>query len=357
MSPNVAELAEDPMFQLNAMLWLVQPLPQESQVPDIRPILYERGFSVYAIAPFLAAPPDLRLAMIGAGVSLKERVRPDVVLEGHGKFAITECKKSSFGAGSSSREQMRTLLAISGSRIAEVLAEPRERVRGSMLVTVLPEPQRGRFTETLDALETELRNAGCPAGDWTILGLRVDEDCIALVFDPAGAGFFGVQPGGHCFLRVWPGSDPRPLYFIPYDPDVQQSPAEANRCRRILLDRIHSSIISMVGRSVPFSETRVRREDLLREATLGMYELWENRDSAVHLKRLCQEFIRDLAQHVNQRVPGAFTYVQAEQVWVIRVGDEQQHQSLLEAMMGFSAESTQRAPVEQSRLFEGLEEM
>ncbi|MBE3576243.1 MAG: hypothetical protein IMX00_00855 [Limnochordales bacterium] len=354
MRQDLAELVEDPIFQLNAMLWLVQPLPRDFQALGIRPLLYEQGFSVYAIAPLLAAPPDLRLAMIRAGVAFKERVRPDVVLEGQGKFAITECKKSSFGSESSNRDQMHTLLAISGPRLAEVLGEARERVKGSMLVTVLPEPQRSLFTETLGALQAELRSIGCPAGDWATLGLKVEQERIALVFDSRSASFFGFEPGGHFFLRVWPDTDPRPLYFIPYDPDVEQSPAERNLCRRILLERILASLIRVVGRSTPPCEIRISCEDLLRDATLGVYEFWENRDSAVHMRRLCKHFIRNLAQEANQIIPEALTYVGQDQVWLIKVADEGQHQSLLQAMMEFSAEHTQPAEIEQIPLFDDL---
>jgi len=87
-----------------------------------------------------------------------------------------------------------------------------------------------------------------------------------------------------------------------------------------------------------------------------VYKFWENRDSAVHMRRLCQHFIRNLAQEANQIIPEALTYVRQDQVWRIKVADEGQHESLLQAMMGFSAEHTQPAEIEQIPLFDDLDE-
>ena len=48
MSPTKTEVISDPLFQLNVLLWLTQPLAEASA---ITPLLYQRGFSVYAITP------------------------------------------------------------------------------------------------------------------------------------------------------------------------------------------------------------------------------------------------------------------------------------------------------------------
>jgi hypothetical protein len=53
MSPTKTEVISDPLFQLNVLLWLTQPLAEASA---ITPLLYQRGFSVYAISPALTGP-------------------------------------------------------------------------------------------------------------------------------------------------------------------------------------------------------------------------------------------------------------------------------------------------------------
>ena len=46
--PTLPELVKDPVFQLNVLLWLAQPLPQAYQ--EIIPLFYGHGFDVYALA-------------------------------------------------------------------------------------------------------------------------------------------------------------------------------------------------------------------------------------------------------------------------------------------------------------------
>src|SRR5438309_1259630 len=131
MSPTKIDPVSDPLFQLNVLLWLTQPLPQESAIV---PLLHQRGFSVYAIAPALVVPLDLQVAARQAQIALQPSARPDVVLtqESERKFAFTECKASSFGPNSSTAEQARAFLLTTGSRAAEVLGLDAAQVRDSI---------------------------------------------------------------------------------------------------------------------------------------------------------------------------------------------------------------------------------
>ena len=45
--PALSELIRDPIFQLNVLLWLAQPLPSGYGITSL---LHSRGFDVYAIA-------------------------------------------------------------------------------------------------------------------------------------------------------------------------------------------------------------------------------------------------------------------------------------------------------------------
>src|SRR5205823_3552170 len=122
----------DPLFQLNVVLWLTQPLPQGS---SIVPLLHERGFVVYAISPPLPVPLDLQAAAQSARVALQNSGRPDVLLAHplERKFAFIECKASSFGPNSNTAEQARSFLLMAGPRAAEVLGLDPAHVRGSLL--------------------------------------------------------------------------------------------------------------------------------------------------------------------------------------------------------------------------------
>jgi len=72
------ELLRDPLFQLNIILWLTQPMPPQG---SITPLLHQKGFSVYAIAPTLSVPPGIALAVQRSSLQTQQRVRPDVVLK------------------------------------------------------------------------------------------------------------------------------------------------------------------------------------------------------------------------------------------------------------------------------------
>ena len=135
--PALPELIRDPIFQLNVLLWLAQPLPSGDA---ITPLLHSRGFDVYALALRLSLPPDLLLVMRNGGFEVQVGVRPDIILakESSGKFAITECKGSSFGNRSSTAHQARTLLALAGPRCHEVLGLQPQAVRESTLTYLLP---------------------------------------------------------------------------------------------------------------------------------------------------------------------------------------------------------------------------
>src|SRR6266581_3195760 len=130
--PALPELIRDPIFQLNVLLWLAQPLPSGDA---ITPLLHSGGFEV----------------QVG--------VRPDVILakESSGKFAITECKGSSFGSGSSTAHQARTLLALAGPRCHEVLGLQPQAVRESTLTYLLPSSQRPAMRATISELLAAFR--------------------------------------------------------------------------------------------------------------------------------------------------------------------------------------------------------
>ncbi|MGH8057840.1 MAG: hypothetical protein ACREOH_11495, partial [Candidatus Entotheonellia bacterium] len=197
------ELIKDPIFQLNALLWLAQPLPDRQ---EIIPILYRQGFSVYAVAPLLSLPPDLRLAAQATAISLREGVRHDVILvqQGEQKFAFTECKADSFGPASSTADQARSLLLVSGPRAAEILALAQSQLSSSRLVFVVPEHSRSRLSQTLSSLQSELRADGMPVGEVAIIGLLLTASDLSLSIDSAGSQFFGLAAGTHPFTRVEP---------------------------------------------------------------------------------------------------------------------------------------------------------
>jgi hypothetical protein len=351
-TPN--ELIEDPLFQLNALLWLTQPLPDGN---EISPLFYKQEFTVYAIAPLLPLPLDLRLAAQRAGIIMRDGVRPDVVLtrERDRRFAFTECKASSFGPISSTAEQARSLLVVAGPRAAEILGLASGQVADSLLAFVIPENHRQTLTQTLTSLCKELDDNGVPAGHFSVLGLVLTDTDISIVINDLGSAFFTLASGANPFMKREPGTDPRPLYFIPYDPDVAQSEQERAFCKRVLFERMHSTIIAAIGRANPPTELALESQKILNDAMFGMYGHWENPDSAKHMRRLCRQFMDPLTQAVNSVVPGSMVF-QPGEGWKISLHNEEQHEKVIDALTRFSCETLDLRIEPQPSLFDDLED-
>jgi hypothetical protein len=354
MTSTVNELLKDPLFQLNVLLWLAQPLPGKG---EITPLFYTKGFTVYAIAPLLAPAPDLRLVAREAGISMQDRVRPDVVLahESDRKFAFTECKASSFGPTSSTAEQARSLLAVAGPRAAEVLGLASGQVAGSLLAFATPENNREPLTQTLASLCKELGENGLPTGRFSVLGLVLTDTDIGIVINDLGSTFFALPTGTNTFMKREPDTDPRPLYFIPYDPDVEQSEQEKLLCKRELFERMQSTIVAAIGRANPPTDLTLESQKILNDAMFGMYGHWENPESARHMRRLCREFLDALTQAVNAVALGTMVF-QPRKGWKISLQNEEQHERVIDALTRFSCETLDLRIEPQPSFFDDLED-
>ena len=337
MSKMLSDLLEDPLFQLNALLWLAQPLPV---LAEIVPLFHAKGFTVYAIAPSLGLPPDVRLAAQEAGIDVQERVRPDVVLanEGDGKFLVTECKKSSFGTESTTAEQSRSLLLVSGPRTAEVLGLSASQVSASLLGFVTLGKNCQALAETLSMLRQALSDKGLPVGHFSVLGFTATDVAIDLVPDDTSSHFLGITSGPNRFASLEPDTDPRPLYFIPYDPDIDQSSSERQFCKRVLFERIQAAILAAIGRAYPPAELPFEARRLLNDAMFGMYDLWESSESRKHMRALCRQFMAALSQGVNSAVPRSIVFEEGKG-WIVNLTDEKQHEAVKDALERFSCES------------------
>ena len=348
------DLDRDALFQLNMVLWLAAPMPPGL---DITPIFHDHGFRVYALSPPLSPPPDVRLAALDAGVHMQDRVAPDVVLahEGQGRFAFVECKGSSFGAASSTAEQARALLCVAGERAADVLGLDPAHVSAALLAYLLPDSDRGMMAETLVALSEQLGERGLPCARSTVLGILFADGQVGATVDAAGSAFFGLPEGPNFFLRRHPETDPRPLYFIPYDPGLDQSTDERVRGKRVLFERMHCSVLSAVGRANPPVELLFDTRRLLNDAMFGLFAAWEDRSSARHLRGLCRQLMGSLTQALNLAAPNVVAF-EPGAGWRFRLDDAQAHERVMDALTGFfCGESEVRAQPE-AELFDDLDD-
>lgn len=347
------DLVGDPLFQLNSLLWLTQPMPASA---GFRAVLREAGFEVDAISPLLTLPPDILLLLKGSGLAHQSRVCPDVVLcrQQDGRYAIVECKGNSFGVASSTAEQARTLLVAAGPRLDEPLGLKSGTVQRSVASYFVPSSAAADMGQTLRALEGELRSTKLPVGTSCVLGLELGAAALSLVADDVARDFYSLPAGKVDFVNLEEGTDPRPLYFVPYDPGCNQSDEERTYCKRVLFERIHTSVLGAAGRAVPPCNLVFDAVGLLNDATLGMYDVWGDKASRKHMRGLVRQLLGKLAEILRGEVGDVFEYVE-EKGWVLHVPSESTKDSICGALSRFSCETMDLRQELQPTLFDDLE--
>lgn len=337
MTPPANELIADPLFQLNAVLWMAQPLPEGY---PITPLLHRSGFDVYALAPRLVVPLELRLTADQNELPLHQSVSPDVVLnrETEGKFAFIECKRSSFSPQSDTSHQARALLIVAGPRAGEALGLTESLTMDTLLTYLTSEDQRNLLAPTLRSLASDLGGVGIPTAASAILGMERQATAIDIVMDTAASQFFGLPSGHQALISLVDEPNPRLLYLIPYDPDVTQTPQEIALCKRSLFERIQSSVIAATGKAIPPTELIMHSESLLNDAMFGMFAKWENPDSRRHMRQLCRYLMERLVSAVNSAIPNTMAG-ESGGVWKITLRDGNHHEDTVDALTRFSCET------------------
>jgi hypothetical protein len=347
-----SELVADPVFQLNSLLWLTQPLPD---AVGIHPVLREAGFEVDAIGPSVTLPPDILLLFKDSGLAHQDNIRPDMVLcrLQDGRYSVVECKGNSFGPESSTARQARTLLAAVGPRLDEALGLRSGTIRRSTAGYLVPSRAAADMGLTLQVLGNELDSKKLRAGASCVLALEAGDTALSLVADNAARDFFGLPVEKVEFLPVEEGTDPRPLYFIPYDPDCSQSEEERAFCKRVLFERIQASLLGAGGRALPPAELVFDAVGLLNDATLGMYDLWENKESAKHMRRLVRQLLAKLAEILRSEVGSVFRFIE-DKGWTLQIPSENTKDAICNALSKFSCETMDLRQEPEPTLFDDL---
>jgi hypothetical protein len=351
-SQTPAELAADPLFQLNCVIWLTQPLAGGHR---IQPILHQAGFTVYSLAPLLTPPPDLTAKAREGGFGIQNGTRPDLVLADAlvEKVAVTECKASWFGSASHKAEQARALLISSGERCGDVLGVAAGQVKEAIFLAVLPEDRSAQAATSLAELREELGSCGVPPPTVSVAGLEIGSTEASVEFDVAAAAFFGVPAGRHVFLRYDSPDDARPLYFVPYDPTHTPGSAHEPIARRILLERLHGSVLGTIARALPPTAVVIRPDEALNDAMFGMWNLWEDVEAHRAMKRLFRDFMTRLVRQLDE---GVRPFIEGQQngEWRVRLTDASVHALVRDEIARFLAEDAATAPEPRPSLLDDL---
>ena len=305
MTLDAAAILGDPVFQLNATLWMLQPAPPGA---PIRPILRDVGYLLSALARELPAPVALRPGL-NALVGSDTAPAPDVLAEPPAAtpWLVIECKGSSFGPDSSTARQALKLLTVSRD-LSSSLGLGAGTQRPGFVVYLTRLEDRDRLLGTLLELRQRLTEAGVPAGPAGALGIfRSDDGDVCVQRSPGDSGDWpepaasALEPPAR-IIRLDPEEDPRPLYLVPWDPSVQQDREMRAFCRSVLFARVAAETIAVLGHETVPQRTILKVESLLSSATFGVSDRWRSKSDLGRTIRDCTRFLADALAPVSERL-------------------------------------------------------
>jgi len=310
----------------------------------LRPLFFEAGLKVYSIAPLLALPPEIRIEVKNKGIMCQDAIRPDVILHRPQRdrvYLLMECKRSSFGVESSTATQAWTYLLLAGPSLDEALALNPAESKKALVVYLSASEQSKALQSTLSALVQELEHQAVAHGPFQCLGLEATDSGISLSMPDEMIQILKAHKSTPVeIMQVEPDTDPRPLYFIPYDPGIDQSIEERQLCRRILFERVHSYVLARIGHAAPPHRSIFSNEDLLNEATFGMYNLWEDASVRRHMRSLINSLLDAIHRSLTPDGKKAF-YFDEGKGWVLSVSTTEVQEQLLTTLTRFQVEGIQ----------------
>lgn len=270
---NAAALETDSLFQLNVLIWASIEQPPGS---PINAALLEGGYGLWAIEQPLASSPIERAKINASGWAIGQNPVADGILmnESLGRFAIIECKAASFGVDSSNSEQARGLI-VAGGNVSERLGggTPSE----AEVCYVVPSSQYTAMDQTLVSLCDDLTNSGFPPCSTGTIGIAVLSDGIYLLSVGTRVGSAlvpDILTPQQLIMTVESDQDPRPLYIIPWIPNSNDESAST-----AFREKLRSQVLSCLGTTQTLGSHTYRYEQILDNATGGVFSKWEDSNS------------------------------------------------------------------------------
>lgn len=289
----------DPLFQLNTALWMLH--PQAGSTPA-RAALYHAGYLLHSFGRTLPVPFPKQAAVGELVQKGKGHPDPDVVAERPegSPYLLIECKRSSFGPDSTTVGQALKLLAIAED-VSESLAAPDG--THATVVYLVRAPQHDAMADTLTSLRARLAAHGLGHGDGAALGLSRSHDGVYVEWShkvgiPSGAEGIHETP----VLKVPSDEDPRPLYFLPWDPGVEQSEEMRMFCRGLLFEQVRVLALGEVGRVEAPRRLELDIRVLLDTACNGLLNKWRKNDDVRRVVDAVLNFLVDTLKPLKSQL-------------------------------------------------------
>jgi len=351
MKQDINTLCKYPLFQLNLTIWLTQP-----QSPDevcVDPIFYKSVLNINSVSPSLSLPPKVRNTVSGK-LDCQDVASPDLVLTDmqSNLFCLFECKASSFGIQSTAARQARTLLLMAGPIISDVLGLGVNKQNCGVLCYLTGPDQMNMLRDTLITVKNEIENTGLKAGPFGCIEIHSSRSVIVLEYQQEVKDLMHlIVDSPATILKLEEGTDPRPLYIIPYDPNIDQTDEEKRFCKRILFERTLGFLISTVGGADIPLEINFGFQQLLNAATFNFCEVWENNNAKKNLRRLVKNFLTDIKNSLPVAMQECINHVPRGE-WVINIKDDETKSEFLKQLQKFKPATLDLSEEVQPFLFE-----
>jgi len=276
---------QDPVFQLNLLLWMAKDQPRDNEFYRVRPLFRELGYDIHYVENPFSFPEITRKAIEESEIDISQKPEPDLVLrdQDHRKALYFEAKKQSFGPSSSTARQARGHLIATGPAFSEVYMP----LKSCLLCYVLPSDDRDDMQACLNELSRELSENSLAHGPFSIHGLSYRDARVMYSLDAVFKRYTGFGED-ECSLieEVAEDTDPCPLLLVFSDDDCSNN-EDCDFYRRAMIEQVRACLLCELHPLAVSHSYEITADKLLDKTTDGIFS---------YLGRLRQKGLRKLVQ-------------------------------------------------------------
>lgn len=286
MTPEA--LIKDPLFQLNLILFLSMPVPDDA---EIEPVLLKAGYSLLYIERPITVPPLSRAQLLDKGYQVNGQVCPEILLE-HApsySFLVVECKTASFGPNSTTARQARGYLTLNGKGLSELVGKSSQETWSTTISYFSLNGEGTVILVTLEKLKKELQEISIETAESVVsLEWLLRSDGIYLCKSEGSGSPPGIDlDSPQRVLALTEGDDPRTLQLIPYSSNTSGTVDNFNE--RVFLERLRSAIASLFA-NMKRSATQHPLDELIRQV-IPVWEQWKNPEETRHVRSKVRQIV------------------------------------------------------------------
>ena len=274
---NIVDRLDDPVFQLNAVLWSLIEIPNVKGI-FINPALSRAGYSVYAIDRKVMLAEKQGKSIIAITGRQPDPAVPDVWLvhQSDDVDLILEIKSHGFGLNSKDKV-VQMLKIMAGSYDLAVSTGDTSKRSGHVIYVTIADDSK-KMTGTLKSLESELIRYEIPSAPSAVIGLAEQGGSITLVCPepvllPEPLKKILSEPVT-IFKAVTEDYDITPFYLVPWSPGFGNTSDFEKEGLELLTERILVYVTAEVGRNTSAKKVSIDCEEILNKATLDVFKHW-----------------------------------------------------------------------------------